>query len=69
MALGAVAKYGKEVNIVPCGLTYYKGHRFRCKVVISFGVPYTVPKEMIQLYGTNKSEAITLLLGEISQRL
>lgn len=69
MALGAIAKYGKEINIVPCGLTYYRGHRFRCKVVVQFGVPYTVPKEIIQLYKENKAQAITLLLAEISQRL
>lgn len=28
MAMGAAAKHNIEVKIVPCGLTYFHGHRF-----------------------------------------
>lgn len=37
MALGAMQKYGKKVKIVACGLNYFKGHKFRSKVVMEFG--------------------------------
>jgi hypothetical protein len=29
MALGAVEKYKVPVKIVPCGLNYFFGHKFR----------------------------------------
>jgi hypothetical protein len=34
MALGAAAKHNVEVQIVPCGLTYFHGHRYRFLVVL-----------------------------------
>lgn len=34
MALGAMAKYGLKVKIITCGFNYFKGHRFRSKVII-----------------------------------
>ena len=37
MALGAMALSGIRVNIVPCGLNYYKGHKFRTRVVVEYG--------------------------------
>jgi len=54
MALGAMAKYNKQVTIVACGLNYFKGDRFRSKVFMDFGVPYQVPLELVDLYRTNK---------------
>src|SRR5689334_10721265 len=38
MALGAVEKHNIEVRIVPCGLTYFSGHRFRGHVIVEFGL-------------------------------
>jgi len=37
MALGAVDKHNVNVHIVPCGLTYFSGHRFRGHVIAEFG--------------------------------
>lgn len=40
MALGAMKEYGIKVNIVPCGLNYFRPHKFRSKVIMEFGKPY-----------------------------
>ena len=29
--------HGIRVNIVPCGLNYYKAYKFRTKVLIEYG--------------------------------
>lgn len=42
MALGAAAKHNVEVQIVPCGLTYFHGHRFRGHCIVEFGQPLVV---------------------------
>jgi glycerol-3-phosphate O-acyltransferase/dihydroxyacetone phosphate acyltransferase len=38
IALGALEKYGVSVPIVPVGLNYFRGHRFRGRVVVEYGV-------------------------------
>jgi len=43
MALGAVDKHNVNVQIVPCGLTYFSGHRFRGHVIAEFGSYYLPP--------------------------
>lgn len=65
MALGAAVKYKKRIFLQPVGLNYFKGHKFRSKVLIEFGVPLEVPKELVELYPTNKREAISKLLIRI----
>ena len=65
MALGAMEKFNKPVNIVCCGLNYYKGHRFRSKVVIEFSSPFKIPMEFVEKYKTQKRNAIATLLGLI----
>ncbi|KAL4470115.1 hypothetical protein ABPG72_016652 [Tetrahymena utriculariae] len=69
MALGAMQKFRQKVYIVPCGLNYFKGHRFRSKVTIQYGQPFEIPFELADLYKNNKREAITTLLLEIQNRL
>jgi len=65
MALGAMAKFGIRVNIVPIGLNYYKPSAFRSKVLIDIGKAYSIPNELADLYKKNKREAISVLLHEI----
>jgi len=65
MALGAMAKGCEPITIVPCGLNYFKGHRFRSKVVVEYGAGYTIPKEYGHLYKTNKRQAISSLLSKV----
>lgn len=51
MALGAMAHHkGLEVCIVPCGLNYWAGHRFRSTVVIEYGKPYRIPLHLAEQY-------------------
>lgn len=64
MALGAMEKYNREVKIVPCGLNYFSGHRFRSVVVIEFGKPYTIPSELVELYKHDKRKACSQLLDK-----
>eukprot|EP00005_Dracoamoeba_jomungandri_P008586 CAMPEP_0174266534 /NCGR_PEP_ID=MMETSP0439-20130205/30573_1 /TAXON_ID=0 /ORGANISM="Stereomyxa ramosa, Strain Chinc5" /LENGTH=598 /DNA_ID=CAMNT_0015353561 /DNA_START=1 /DNA_END=1797 /DNA_ORIENTATION=- len=42
MALGAVDKHSVSVRIVPCGFSYYYGHRFRGNVILEFGKPIVI---------------------------
>lgn len=38
MALDTMAKYPTcDVKVVPVGLNYFKGHRFRSRVFVEFG--------------------------------
>lgn len=69
MALGAMQKYHSKVYIVPCGLNYFKGHRFRSKVTIQYGQAFEVPFELVDLYKQSKRDAISALLMEVENRL
>ncbi|EGR28402.1 hypothetical protein IMG5_176340, partial [Ichthyophthirius multifiliis] len=69
MALGAMAKYNMKVKILPCGINYFRGHRFRSKVIIEFGQVYNIPVELVEMYQKNKKNAISKLLKEIQTRL
>lgn len=50
MALEAMVKYNRSVNIVCCGLNYFKPHKFRSRVIIEVGVPFKIPLEFIDEY-------------------
>jgi glycerol-3-phosphate O-acyltransferase/dihydroxyacetone phosphate acyltransferase len=50
MALGAMAKYNLNVKIITCGFNYFKGHRFRSKVILQFGTPYEIPQSLLEIY-------------------
>lgn len=67
MALGAAAKHQIKIMLQPVGLNYFKGHKFRSKVLVEFGLPQEVPKELVELYKTNRREAISKLLVSIEQ--
>ena len=43
IALGAQEKYGVSVPIVPVGFNYFRGHRFRGRVVVEYGVMPAFP--------------------------
>lgn len=73
MALGAEAKYpGLGVKIVPVGLNYFSGHRFRSRAYIDVGEPIIIPNELVESYkhgGQDKRDACSTLLDIIQQRL
>lgn len=51
IALGAMCKYpGLNVKIVPVGLSYFHAHRFRSRAAVEYGVPITVPLELVKMY-------------------
>lgn len=67
MIKGAMEKYGQPVNIVPCGLNYFQGHRFRGNCLVEFGRPYQIPMSMVKLYKENRRQACTQLLALIKE--
>lgn len=69
MALGAMAKFGIKVRLVSCGFTYYQPEKFRSKVIMEYGHPYTIPDELVELYRTDKRRAIANLLSDIEEVL
>ncbi len=60
-SLGA-AERNIHPQIVPCGLTYFFGHKFRSRAHIEFGEPIVPPKELVSLFETNKRAATGQLL-------
>jgi glycerol-3-phosphate O-acyltransferase/dihydroxyacetone phosphate acyltransferase len=56
MALGIKDKYNINVPVVPVGLNYFRGHRFRGRVIIEFGSPLFVNEEIINKYQKEKKE-------------
>ena len=69
MALGAMEKYGCPVSLLPAGFNYYQPQKFRSKVIIEFGSPLTITKEMVELYKTDKKKAISNLLETLENML
>ena len=52
-ALGALARnreLTKTLRIVPVGLNYYRGHRFRGSVFVEYGEPIRVPPGLVDAY-------------------
>ena len=51
MALGALAKHPNlPLRLVPVGLNYFSGHRFRSRVFVDIGEPLTVPPHLLPKY-------------------
>jgi glycerol-3-phosphate O-acyltransferase / dihydroxyacetone phosphate acyltransferase len=73
MALGTMtADPTAKIKIVPTGLSYFHAHMFRSRCVIEFGAPIDVPLELVEMYkrgGVEKREAVTKLMGTITQGL
>jgi len=68
IALGVEEKYHISVPIVPVGLNYFRGHRFRGRVVIEFGAPIVVSRDVFEAYQHgNKREAYQQMLGHIEE--
>ena len=47
------------------GLNYFRGHRFRGRVVVEFGAPIVITKELQELYGQSKRTAYNRLLTAV----
>eukprot|EP00927_Polykrikos_kofoidii_P017338 TRINITY_DN1788_c0_g1_i1.p1 TRINITY_DN1788_c0_g1~~TRINITY_DN1788_c0_g1_i1.p1 ORF type:complete len:567 (-),score=85.79 TRINITY_DN1788_c0_g1_i1:31-1731(-) len=62
MALGAMEAGSPPVQILPCGLNYFEAYKFRSRVVVEFGQPFTVPTELVEQYRTDKRGAVESLM-------
>ena len=67
-SLGA-AERGIHPMIVPCGLTYFYGHKFRSRAHIEFGEPITPSKELVTIFESNKRLATGQLLETLNANL
>lgn len=51
MALETMAcNPGLEVTVVPVGLNYFQGHKFRSRVFVDIGEPFVPSKQMVAQY-------------------
>ena len=70
MAVGAVEKYpDMTVNLVPVGLNYFAGHKFRGKVIVEIGPPLKVTAEDARKAKENKRLAIGSILASVESSL
>lgn len=58
-------KYGVNVPIVPVGFNYFRGHRFRGRVVVEFGSPINITKEVSDVYRESKRSGYQSLLQQV----
>ena len=73
MALGALAKHpNMPLRLVPVGLNYFSGHRFRSRVFVDIGEPLTVPADLLPRYkqgGDEKRAATNELMTIVNTAL
>lgn len=66
IAFGTLEKYDVNVSIVPVGLNYFRGHRFRGRVVVEYGAPLKITAEMMKTYKESKRKGYQELLSLVS---
>ncbi|CAM9722364.1 unnamed protein product [Scytosiphon promiscuus] len=69
IAFGTLDKHGVNVPVVPIGLNYFRGHRFRARAVVEFGPPVRISEELFELYKTDKKEAYSQFLMQIEEAM
>ncbi|EGD82651.1 hypothetical protein PTSG_03309 [Salpingoeca rosetta] len=72
MALGAMADNCKPIKVVPVGLNYFHGHRFRSRALVDFGRPIEVEPHLVEEYkagGERRRTAIATLMSTITEAL
>jgi glycerol-3-phosphate O-acyltransferase/dihydroxyacetone phosphate acyltransferase len=62
IAFGLLEKYDVNVPIIPVGLNYFRGHRFRGRAVVEFGQPIHIDREIYQAYRKSKREGFQKVL-------
>ncbi|CCW64028.1 unnamed protein product [Phytomonas sp. EM1] len=67
-SLGA-AERNISVKVVPCGLTYFYGHKFRSRAYLEFGKPITPPEELVNMFSTDKRKATGIFLNQLDDAL
>lgn len=69
MALGVKDKYNINAHVVPVGLNYFRGHRFRGRVTVEFGTPITVDDKLMATYTEDKRTACNTFLHRIEESM
>ncbi|KAG2760399.1 hypothetical protein JG687_00009398 [Phytophthora cactorum] len=69
MALGVKDKYHINVPVVPVGLNYFRGHRFRGRVTVEFGTPITVDQALMAKYEEDKRTACNTFLHRVEESM
>nr|CCC93495.1 putative glycerol-3-phosphate acyltransferase [Trypanosoma congolense IL3000] len=67
-SLGAAVR-GVPVKVVPCGLTYFYGHKFRSRAHVEFGEPITPSKEIVELFNVDRRKATGMFLEQLNEEL
>lgn len=67
IAFGVLEKHDRNVPIVPVGLNYFRGHRFRGRVVVEFGEPVQIDKETLSVYKKSKRLGYQALLSKVEE--
>ncbi|KAL1508277.1 hypothetical protein AB1Y20_004392 [Prymnesium parvum] len=57
------------LSIVPVGLNYFSGHRFRSRVFVDIGEPFQVPPELVAHYAVDKHDATARLMAMVEDAL
>jgi len=65
IAFGALDKFDVNVPIVPVGLNYFRGHRFRGRVVVEFGEPIHISGNIVSAYKESKRQGYQALLNKV----
>ena len=68
IALGA-AEEGIPIRIVPCGLSYFRRHRMRSRVLVQFGQPIVLDEAHVEAHRADSREAARDLTDEIDLAL
>ncbi|CAH0514928.1 unnamed protein product [Peronospora belbahrii] len=69
IALGVKDKYNINVPVVPVGLNYFRGHRFRGRVTVEFGTPISVDQELMKMYKEDKRTACNTFLHRVEESM
>ena len=67
IAFNTLEKHDVNVPIVPVGLSYFRGHRFRGRVVIEYGEPIRIDKKLFAEYKQDKRKAYQTLLTRVEE--
>ena len=68
IALEAMKRYGKAVPVVPVGINYLSGHRFRSRVFVEIGKPIFPDEKIFETFskgGSDKRIAVSSFLHQI----
>lgn len=67
-SLGA-AERNIKVTVIPCGLTYFYGHKFRSRAYLEFGDAFSPPEDLVKMFTSDKRKATGIFLQQLQDAL